>query len=174
MVYYGFQCEPTTRNMFLMCCLFIGVSGSILPFTNWFNQREYRVSFVSRARIFPPGLIDGSRPQHWRIAFFVSLALSGFAPLVQLARAHSFHEMVAFISPIVPSLTSYVVGLIFYATHFPECVLATRWPSLRWLDWLGGGSHAIWHVCIVLAISLHKQGMEVMKRGIGAECAVFS
>ncbi|KAH9892627.1 HlyIII-domain-containing protein [Cubamyces lactineus] len=151
-VYYGFQCEPTTRNMFLMCCLFIGVSGSILPFTDWFNQREYR---------------------HWRIAFFVSLALSGFAPLVQLARAHSFHEMVAFISPIVPSLTSYVVGLIFYATHFPECVLATRWPSLRWLDWLGGGSHAIWHVCIVLAISLHKQGMEVMKRGIGAEC-VFS
>ena len=74
-------------------------------------------------------------------------------------------------SPIVPSLASYVVGLAFYATHFPECVLATRCPaSLRWLDWLGGGSHAIWHVCIVLAISLHKQGMEVMKDGIGQAC----
>ncbi|KAL7281654.1 hypothetical protein ACG7TL_004971 [Trametes sanguinea] len=151
-VYYGFQCQDTMRNAFLLLCLAIGVSGSILPFTTWFNQREYR---------------------HYRIAFFVSLAFSGLAPLVTLAQLHSFHEMIAFISPIVPSLTSYIVGLIFYATHFPECVLATRWPSLRWLDWLGGGSHPIWHVCIVLAISLHKQGMEVMKRGIGHACVAY-
>ncbi|KAI8992976.1 HlyIII-domain-containing protein [Trametes punicea] len=149
-VYYGFQCQEETRNALLLLCLAIGLSGSILPFTDWFNRPEYR---------------------HYRIAFFVSLAFSGIAPMVELARLHSFHEMVAFISPIVPSLTSYIVGLIFYATHFPECVLATRWPSLHWLDWLGGGSHAIWHVCIVLAISFHKQGMEFMKSGIGQACA---
>ncbi|KAI0630404.1 HlyIII-domain-containing protein [Trametes polyzona] len=148
-VYYGFQCQETTRNAFLLLCLCIGLSGSILPFTNWFNQREYR---------------------HYRIVFFVSLALSSIAPLAELAREHSTGAMGAFIRPIVPSLVSYVVGLVFYATHFPECVLAPRWPSLRVLDWLGGGSHAIWHVCIVLAISLHKQGMEAMKGGIGAAC----
>ncbi|KAI0775772.1 HlyIII-domain-containing protein [Trametes elegans] len=149
-VYYGFQCQDAMRTGFLLLCLAIGVSSSILPFTNWFNQREYRP---------------------WRIVFFVSLAFSGMAPLVQLARMHSFGAMISFISPIAPSLTSYIVGLVFYATHFPECVLATRWPSLRWLDWLGGGSHAIWHVCIVIAISLHKEGMGIMKRGIGPVCA---
>ncbi|KAI0675346.1 HlyIII-domain-containing protein [Trametes maxima] len=148
-VYYGFQCQETMRNTFLLLCLAIGVSGSILPFTDWFNQREYR---------------------HLRIAFFVSLAFSGLAPLFTLAYHHSLRAMGAFISPIVPSFAAYIIGLLFYATHFPECILAPRWPSFHWLDWLGGGSHAIWHVCIVLAISLHKQGMEAMKAGVGPRC----
>lgn len=111
--------------------------------------------------------------QNWRITFFVSLALSSMAPLMELSRQHSIANMLNFILPIVPSLASYVVGLVFYATHFPECVLATRWPSARWLDWLGGGSHAIWHVCIVLAISLHKRGMGAMEGGMGEKCAVL-
>ena len=99
------------------------------------------------------------------------MAFSSIAPLLELSRIHSAREMYAFISPIVPSLVSYVVGLVFYATHFPECVVAPRWPSVcGWLDWLGGGSHAIWHVFIVLVICLHKQGMEVMKSGIGDVC----
>ncbi|KAH9858660.1 hemolysin-III related-domain-containing protein [Lenzites betulinus] len=145
-VYYGFQCQETTRNTFLLLCLVIGLSGSVLPFTDWFNRREYR---------------------HVRIAFFVSLALSGIVPLTILALQHPADAIWAFMRPIVPSLASYIVGLVFYATHFPECVLAPRWPSLRLIDWLGGGSHAIWHVCIVLAISLHKRGMEEMRGGIG-------
>ena len=99
------------------------------------------------------------------------MAFSSIAPLLGLYRIHSAWEMYAPISPIVPSLASYVVGLIFYATHIPECVAAPRWPSVcGWLDRLGGGSHAIWHVFIVLAISLHKSGMEVMKSGIGDVC----
>ncbi|KAI0823694.1 putative G-protein coupled receptor [Trametes gibbosa] len=144
-VYYGFQCQEPTRNAFLLLCLAIGLSGSILPFTEWFNRREYR---------------------HIRIVFFVSLSLSALAPIAALALMHSAGAAGAFIRPIVPSLASYFVGLVFYATHFPECVLAPRWPSLRLLDWLGGGSHAIWHVCIVLAIGLHKRGMEDMRRGV--------
>lgn len=108
--------------------------------------------------------------QNWRIAFFVSLAFSSIAPLLELSRLHSFWGMATFMSPIVPSLVSYIVGLVFYATHFPECVFASRFPSMHWLDWLGGGSHAIWHVCIVLAISLHKQGMEIMRDGIEGSC----
>ena len=111
--------------------------------------------------------------QNARIAFFLSLAFSSIAPLIQLARLHSPSAMYGFISPIVPSLASYIVGLVFYATHFPECVLAPRWPGARcWLDWLGGGSHAIWHVFIVLAIRLHRLGMEDMKAGIGETCVV--
>ncbi|RDX47877.1 HlyIII-domain-containing protein [Lentinus brumalis] len=149
LVYYGFQCQTATRDAFLLLCLAIGIAGSILPFTAWFNMREYK---------------------NWRIAFFLTLAFSGIAPLAELSRLHSFKEAVYFISPIAPSLVSYIVGLLFYATHFPECVFASRWPSMRWLDFLGGGSHAIWHVCIVLAISFHKQGMQLMRGGIGGAC----
>ena len=42
-VYYGFKCQPTTRDAFLLLCFAIGVSGSIFPFMNWFNMREYKV-----------------------------------------------------------------------------------------------------------------------------------
>ncbi len=42
-VYYGFQCNPTTCQIFLGLCLLMGLSGSVLPFTHWFNQYEYRV-----------------------------------------------------------------------------------------------------------------------------------
>ncbi|OBZ70865.1 Uncharacterized protein C30D11.11 [Grifola frondosa] len=148
-VYYGFQCYPTACNIFLCLCLAMGVSGSILPFTGWFNQYEYRL---------------------YRILFFVTLAFTSIAPLAHLAKLHSPAQMFDFISPIAPSFASYIAGLVFYATHFPECYLATRWPTVHWLDWLGGGSHAIWHVFIVLAISQHKSGMAQMKSGIGEMC----
>ncbi|PSR78756.1 hypothetical protein PHLCEN_2v7291 [Hermanssonia centrifuga] len=42
----------------------------------------------------------------------------------------------------------------------------TRPGHTHWLDWLGGGSHAIWHLCIVVAISLHRRAMDDMKQGI--------
>ncbi|GBE80657.1 Uncharacterized protein SCP_0303760 [Sparassis crispa] len=149
-VYYGFQCSPTVRNLFLALCLAIGLSGSILPFMEWFNMIEYR--------------------SH-RIVFFVALALASVAPLACLAQQHSASEMFAFIDPVVPSFISYVIGLVFYASHFPERYFV-RAAQAHWLDWVGGGSHAIWHVFIVLAISQHKHGMAQLKGGIGAMCAM--
>lgn len=70
----------------------------------------------------------------------------------------------------MPSLVSYVAGLVFYATHFPECYLSSRWAHSHLLDRFGGGSHAIWHVFIVIAISQHKAAMSELKRGIGEAC----
>ncbi len=169
LVYYGFQCQTATRDAFLLLCLAIGIAGSILPFTAWFNMREYKVCYNRDVRCVVLAH-SVTLHQNWRIAFFLTLAFSGIAPLAELSRLHSFKEAVYFISPIAPSLVSYIVGLLFYATHFPECVFASRWPSMRWLDFLGGGSHAIWHVCIVLAISFHKQGMQLMRGGIGGAC----
>lgn len=69
-----------------------------------------------------------------------------------------------------PSITSYVTGLLFYATRFPECLLPVKSPRLAWL---GGGSHALWHIFIVLAISLHRDALPVLKDGIlGAATSV--
>ena len=112
------------------------MSGSIVPFTNWFDQQEYEV----RPR---PTCSDGLLhltdavwlEQNGRIAFLRAMALSSIAPLFGLYQIHSTWEMYASISPIVPSLASYVIGLIFYATHIPECVVAPRWPWVcDWLD----------------------------------------
>ncbi|KAL4242671.1 hypothetical protein ABKN59_011579 [Abortiporus biennis] len=105
--------------------------GSILPFMDWFNKVKYR---------------------GYRIAFFVSLALGAIAPLAYLSQLHTITRMFQFIGPLVPSLLSYIAGLVFYATHFPECVVV-RAGKPHWLDWFGGGSHAIWHVFVVCAIS---------------------
>lgn len=89
--------------------------------------------------------------------------------------------------PVFPSLFSYIVGLVFYAYHFPECIIP---PNIqRRLDAIGGGtsdschpanllssltafaffpvgSHAIWHCFIVLAVSQHKAAIGSMKGGM--------
>ena len=49
-VYYGFQCQLSTRNAFLLLCLAIGISGSIVPFTHWFNERKYKVFIYTSAQ----------------------------------------------------------------------------------------------------------------------------
>jgi len=133
--------------MFLALCFLTGLAGNICPFMDWFNQYEYR---------------------GWRIVFFLTLAFSAVAPLAGLAIQHSTREMFAFISPVVPSLISYVIGLLFYATHVPERFFSEKWR--RRLDVCGGGSHSIWHCFIVLAVSQHKAAIQPMKAGI--QCVV--
>lgn len=145
-VWYGFQGHEAARNNFLVVCLVMGFLGSVFPFMDWFNDIRYR---------------------NYRILFFLALAFSSIAPLAHLSYLYSTWQMFAFIRPLVPSLLAYIAGLVFYATHFPECVLA-RPGETHWLDWLGGGSHAIWHVCIVCAISLHRYAMDSMKTGVAA------
>jgi len=65
--------------------------------------------------------------------------------------------------PVIPSLASYVAGLLFYATRFPECMFPVKSPHLAWL---GGGSHVLWHLFIVLAIALHRDALSLLKDGV--------
>ncbi|KAG6830068.1 hypothetical protein H0H92_002358 [Tricholoma furcatifolium] len=110
---------------------------------DWFNRLEYRL---------------------YRIAFFLTLAFSALAPLTGIAVMYSWREMVAFISPVVPSLVSYIVGLTFYALHFPERILP---PSIQQkLDYFGCGSHCIWHCFIVLAVSQHRAAIASLRMGL--------
>ena len=94
---------------------------------------------------------------------------------------HSVHDTAAFIrefyfvpprsstvsnamptGPVAPSLTSYVTGLLFYANRFPECLFPVNSPRLAWLS---GGSHGLWHIFIVRAISLHRDAIPALKDG---------
>jgi adiponectin receptor len=142
-VYYGFQCHPNLRNCFLACCFLTGVAGNAFPFLKWFNDPAYR---------------------HVRVVFFLSLAFTALAPLAVLAHLHSLRQMNAYMYPVWPSLISYLIGLVFYTTHIPERFISERFS--HWLDWCGGGSHAIWHAFIVLAINQHRTAIASLRDGI--------
>ncbi|GLB37023.1 putative haemolysin-III related [Lyophyllum shimeji] len=142
-VYYGFRCYPSLGQVFLGVCFLTGLAGNVFPFMEWFNMHEYRF---------------------YRIAFFVSLAFSAIAPLAGLGFVHSWKEMFSFIAPIIPSLLSYTIGLLFYALHFPERIIP---PSIqRRLDVIGGNSHCIWHCFIVLAVSQHRAAIASFREGV--------
>ncbi|KAL0956629.1 hypothetical protein HGRIS_002764 [Hohenbuehelia grisea] len=150
-VHYGFRdCHPFLRDVFLACCFLTGLAGNVFPFMDWFNRYEYR---------------------GYRIAFFVALALSSVAPLAALVWTHSLRDMIRFVVPIMPSVGSYLIGLIFYASHVPERWLPERWGSK--LDSIGGGSHCIWHCFIVLAVSQHKTALRALRGGMDCPSPEF-
>ncbi|PBK73533.1 HlyIII-domain-containing protein [Armillaria solidipes] len=138
-VYYGFQCHPSINQIFLALCATTGLAGNIFPFMEWFNRHENRI---------------------WRVLFFVSLALSSIAPLATYSMLYSPLETFYFVSPVIPSLLSYAVGLIFYVSHIPERFLSDKWRQR--LDAFGAGSHCIWHCFIVLAVILHRSAIRDM------------
>lgn len=150
-VYYAFSCRFAAFTIYLSMTLLAGIAGTILPLMQWFNERKHK---------------------KWRIVFFLFLALTGFIPVVHLCTIHSTRETFHFILPIVPSLASYVLGLVFYACHFPECWISRKGNASQWTDWIG--SHAMWHVCIVMAIWLHRMAISQLTKGIGGEqCDVW-
>ncbi|KAH8119424.1 HlyIII-domain-containing protein [Phellopilus nigrolimitatus] len=151
-VYYGFSCHRQAALIYTSLCLVTGIAGSIFPFMTWFNGRKYKPV---------------------RVVFFVGMALTGLAPIAHFSYYIGFWAMLSFIQPIMPSLSSYIIGLIFYVTHVPERFIYSERIS-RWTDWLGGGSHAIWHAFIALAIYQHKWGMREMRASIGGERCLLS
>ncbi|KAL5528181.1 IZH3 [Sanghuangporus sanghuang] len=152
-VYYGLSCHSQAALAYLSLCVITGITASIFPFMRWFNDPKFRV---------------------YRIAFFLGMAFTAFAPLIHLAHLYSVSETLSFISHISPSLLSYIIGLAFYATHVPERFVALYSERMaRWTDWIGGGSHAIWHAFIALAIYQHKWGMREMKLGVDGEACLI-
>jgi adiponectin receptor len=127
----------------------------------------------------------------WRISFFLALGFTTLAPLTTLIYLHGTEQMFQFMSesseptplhcfrrfyvsphyladPVGPSIVSYLLGLGFYATQIPERFVVDK-KLAHWLDSIGVGSHAIWHVFIVLGMSQYKAAIERMRNGIGCE-----
>ena len=113
------------------------------------------------------------------------------APLATLVCLHGTEKMFQFISelcsprsfhyfrrfyrsfrhladPVWPSIVSYLLGLGFYVTHIPERFVVDR-RMAHLLDSIGVGSHAIWHVFIVVGMSQYRTAIEGMRNGIGCE-----
>ncbi|BGP26317.1 inc metabolism membrane protein [Rhodotorula toruloides] len=128
--YYGFYSHPALAASYMCFNFVIGVTGMIVPWQSWFNERKYK---------------------SWRIAFFVSLAASAVAPIAHRAAIYGGMETLWFYSPAIPSVVAYLIGLSFYANQFPECCAPGHWHI--------GASHQLWHIAIVAAVWLHWKAM---------------
>ncbi|ORX35324.1 hemolysin-III related-domain-containing protein [Kockovaella imperatae] len=129
--YNAFYCHPKTVAFYGIIDIICGTLGSVLPFQAWFNKRKNK---------------------KWRITFFLFLCFTFLGPLGQMVYLYGYGPSIGFIRPFFGSVVAYVVGLLCYGFHFPECLMPGKFDHL-------GHSHQLWHVAIVAAILLHYQGI---------------
>ncbi|KAL4786733.1 hemolysin-III related-domain-containing protein [Aspergillus varians] len=130
--YTAFYCEPTSRWVYILLTMSLGIGGVILPWHPTFNRADFA----------------------WvRVAFYVTLALTGFAPIAQLTYTRGFAWCFYFYAPVMKSILVYFVGACVYASQVPE-----RWcPGV--FDYFGG-SHNIWHLAVLGGILFHYLAMQ--------------
>jgi len=127
----AFYCEPVSRAAYMTLTVSLGLLGAILPWNERFNQANMAWA---------------------RVAFYVALAATGFAPVLQLNLTRGVEWTFYFYAPVIKSLMVYVSGAIIYASQVPE----KWWPGL--FDY-AGASHNIWHVAVLGGILFHYTAM---------------
>lgn len=126
-IYNEFYCQPNLAMLYSLSTLVVGIVGALVPWASWFNERQNK---------------------SWRIVVFLTMCFTSLAPFGHAVFEHGLHKTLSFLSPIIPSLMCYIIGLCFYATNWPE----RAWPG-RFDLFLH--AHQIWHVSIVMAILFH-------------------
>ncbi|KAG1178050.1 hypothetical protein G6F70_001967 [Rhizopus microsporus] len=126
--YYGYYCRPIMRNRYMIFTLAIGSLGMFAPFLKRWDTKEYRP---------------------FRIAVFVSMAVSSIIPVLHLIFLNGFKSTLSFFSLASLSVIMYILGVIVYANRFPERMYPGEF------DFAGFTSHAIWHIFVCLGIFFH-------------------
>jgi adiponectin receptor len=130
--YTAFYCEPLSRWVYMTATATLGIGGVILPWHPTFNRSDMAWA---------------------RVAFYVTLGATGFAPVLQLNLTRGGSWAWEFYAPIAKSITVYLVGAIVYASQVPE-----RWfPGA--FDYFGG-SHNLWHIAVLGGILFHYVAMQ--------------
>ncbi|KAF2764472.1 HlyIII-domain-containing protein [Teratosphaeria nubilosa] len=148
--YTAFYCEPWSRWTYLTTTFVLGAAGTILPWHPTFNRAD----------------------MSWaRVGFYVSLAATGFFPVLQLTYERGWNETAYFYAPITKSVSVYLAGAILYAGKVPERFL----PG--WFDYVGA-SHNIWHIAVLGGILFHYSAMqsfftEAFRRAAEIDCSVY-
>ena len=133
----AFYCEPVSRAIYMSLTAVLGIAGTILPWQESFNRADMA---------------------WFRVAFYVSLAATGFAPVLQLNLTRGIEWTFYFYAPITKSVCVYLVGALIYASHVPE----KWWPGL--FDY-AGGSHNLWHLAVLGGILFHYMAMMELYQG---------
>lgn len=146
--YTAFYCEPVSRWVYMALTAVLGLGGVILPWHPTFNRTD--LAWV-------------------RVAFYVTLAATGFAPVLQLNLTRGSAWAWEFYAPITKSTTVYLLGALVYASKVPE-----RWfPGF--FDYLGA-SHNLWHFAVLGGILFHYMAMQEFFAGAFErrilECAI--
>lgn len=147
--YTAFYCEPVSRWAYIIATAVLGICGVILPWHPTFNRADMAWA---------------------RIAFYVSLGATGFAPVIQLNLMRGSSWSYYFYAPLMKSIAVYLGGAIIYGSKLPEKLV----PG--WFDYFGG-SHNIWHFAVIGGILYHYMAMqtlffEAFKRA-ARECSVY-
>jgi adiponectin receptor len=130
--YTAFYCEPLSRWVYMTATATLGIGGVILPWHPTFNRSDMAWA---------------------RVAFYVTLGATGFAPVLQLNLTRGGAWAWEFYAPIAKSITVYLVGAIVYASQVPE-----RWfPGA--FDYIGC-SHNLWHIAVLGGILFHYVAMQ--------------
>jgi adiponectin receptor len=130
--YTAFYCEPVSRWIYMVTTATLGIGGVILPWHPTFNRADMAWA---------------------RVAFYVSLGATGFAPVAQLILTRGADATREFYAPITKSILVYLFGAFVYASKVPE-----RWcPGA--FDYFGG-SHNLWHMAVLGGILFHYVAMQ--------------
>lgn len=127
----AFYCEPISRAIYMTLTAVLGIAGVILPWRESFNRVDMAWA---------------------RVAFYVTLAVTGFAPVLQLNYTRGAAWTFYFYAPVGKSLMVYLTGALIYASQVPE----KWWPGS--FDYVGC-SHNIWHIAVVFGIIFHYTAM---------------
>lgn len=127
----AFYCEPVSRAIYMTLTVVLGIAGVILPWRESFNRADMAWA---------------------RVAFYVTLATTGFAPVIQLNLTRGAAWTFYFYAPVTKSVMVYLTGAIIYASQVPE----KWWPGL--FDY-AGASHNIWHLAVLGGILFHYTAM---------------
>ncbi|KAG1138169.1 hypothetical protein G6F37_010862 [Rhizopus arrhizus] len=130
-VHFGFYCDPTSRNRYMIFSSLIGSIGVILPFFRFFDTKRYRPL---------------------RIGLFVAMAFSSIVPLLHLVTVNGLVDSFEFLKPALMGCVMYICGVTVYAKRFPEKFFPGKF------DFTGMTSHAIWHIFVCLGIFFHYIG----------------
>ncbi|KAI4217677.1 MAG: hypothetical protein LQ351_000273 [Letrouitia transgressa] len=130
--YTAFYCEPTSQWAYILLTATLGICGVLLPWHPTFNRADMKWS---------------------RVLFYISLAATGFGPILQTSLIKGPAWSYYFYAPIAKSILVYLAGALIYASQVPE-----RWLH-GWFDYFGG-SHNIWHVAVLGGILYHYAAMQ--------------
>ena len=130
--YTAFYCEPVSRWAYIIATAILGIGGVVFPWQPWFNRADMAWA---------------------RVTFYVSLAATGFGPVVHLSFTRGPLWCWHFYRPIAESIAVYLGGAFIYAEQIPE-----RWLH-GWFDYCGG-SHNIWHFAVLGGILFHYSAMQ--------------
>ena len=148
--YTAFYCEPWSRSIYLCTTFALGIMGTVIPWHPSFNRPD--MAWV-------------------RVGFYVSLAATGFVPVLQLSIERGWDETAYFYAPITKSILVYLTGALLYAAKLPE-----RWRP-GWFNYIGG-SHNIWHLAVLGGILYHYVAMqtcfsEAFRRAKTQQCSFY-